>query len=203
MEAWWKGIHTWIWTSIEADGQARCSWDNYFKAGGLVGDVCTTTKILFMYSQEWNCAASVPIFTFICLWAIYIFPGSVHIFSCSRIGRCIVGIYKSTDTWMWKLGLRPSNSFFWEYLFRIFRIVFFAVWQRDHIDEEVFKQLENANLLFRQAEKQVTEHWDRKLKKSRWCGIMVLLYYGYKKIKNMYLTFPKTTCCPSRKSLKQ
>ncbi len=35
-----------------------------------------------------------------------------HIFSCSRIGRPIVGIYKSlTDTWMWKLGLRPCNSF--------------------------------------------------------------------------------------------
>ncbi len=33
-------------------------------------------------------------------------------FSCSRIGRPIMGIYKSlTDTWMWKLGLRPHNSF--------------------------------------------------------------------------------------------
>jgi hypothetical protein len=39
-------------------------------------------------------------------------PGiSPHI-SYSRIGRPIVGIYKSfTDTWMWKLGVRPSNSF--------------------------------------------------------------------------------------------
>ncbi len=33
-------------------------------------------------------------------------------FPASRIGRPILGIYKSlTDTWMWKLGLRPRNSF--------------------------------------------------------------------------------------------
>ncbi len=41
--------------------------------------------------------------------------------SCSRIGRSMVGIYKSlTDTWMWKLGLWPRNSFL--------RYWFFAVW---------------------------------------------------------------------------
>ncbi len=36
---------------------------------------------------------------------------SLHI-SSSKTGRPIVGIYNSlTDTWMWKLGLRPRYSF--------------------------------------------------------------------------------------------
>jgi hypothetical protein len=40
-----------------------------------------------------------------CLWAIYILPWSV----CCRMNRS--GKYKSlTDTWMWKLGLKPRNS---------------------------------------------------------------------------------------------
>ncbi len=53
-------------------------------------------KIPFMYSQKRPQSQ-----------LIYIFHGSVHIFSCSRIGRPILGIHKSlTDKWMWKLGLR-------------------------------------------------------------------------------------------------
>ncbi len=53
----------------------------------------------------------LPVPTFIYLWEIYIFLGSVCLFCCMKICGPILGIYKSlADTWMWKLGLRPRNS---------------------------------------------------------------------------------------------
>ncbi len=76
----------------------------------------------FMYSQKWNCAASLfynriimSVSQFLHSYILYvrdfIFPGLVCLFCCSQICGPILGIYKTlTGTWMWKLGLRPHNS---------------------------------------------------------------------------------------------
>ncbi len=78
---------------------SRCTVVDIFIYNG-----CTAPKTQFMWSQKWNCAASFPFLTFMYLWAIFIFPELVCLFGCSKIGRPVLGIYKSfTDTWMWKL----------------------------------------------------------------------------------------------------
>ncbi len=72
----------------------------------------TIPKIRNKYSQERNCAATVPIPKFIFLCAIYIFLWSVCLFCSRKKGGPNVGLYRSrTDTWMWKLRLRLRNSF--------------------------------------------------------------------------------------------
>jgi hypothetical protein len=41
-------------------------------------------KIRNKYSQKRNCAATIPISTFMCLSTIYIFPRSICLFSCRK-----------------------------------------------------------------------------------------------------------------------
>ncbi len=64
------------------------------------------------YFQNWIIIFCLTIPTLIYLWEIYIFPGSVCcLLCCLQICGPILGIYESlTDTWMWKLRLRPRNS---------------------------------------------------------------------------------------------
>ncbi len=55
------------------------------------------------YYQKRNFAATVPISTFLCLWAIYIVPQSLCLFCCRKYVDRSWEINKSlTDTWMFE-----------------------------------------------------------------------------------------------------
>ncbi len=63
-------------------------------------------KLLNKYSQKWNYAASVPAHTFMFLWEMYIFPWSVCLFYCRKIGGPFVGAYNRSQkhecgNWGW------------------------------------------------------------------------------------------------------
>ncbi len=95
-------------------------------------DEHTAPKIRFIYSHKWSCTASFPIPTFMYIWAIYIFPGSVCIFGCSKIGKPILGIYTVNRSHIHEWGnynynynynsvlkiTRPRSFNFWEYINR-------------------------------------------------------------------------------------
>ncbi len=72
----------------------------------------TAPAISFIYSFFWELRGLSPNFHIhVSVSDLYIPRIGPHI-SSSKKGRPIVGIYNSlTDTWMWKLGLRPRYSF--------------------------------------------------------------------------------------------
>ncbi len=77
----------------------------------------TIPKIRNKCSQKRSCAATVPIPTFIFLWAIHIFPWSVCQYCCRKIDGPNVGIYRSlTKTWKWKFATEDAQFLFWKYI---------------------------------------------------------------------------------------
>ncbi len=129
-----KIISVWgVWRD-NSDGNILHAGSNYSHRG-IIPLRCN--EILFMYSQKKNCAASVLISIFLCMWAIYLIPRPI--FSCSRIGRPIVGTYNSlTDTWKWKLGLSRAIPFLGIFVSN-FRYCVVAVMQRNNFPFSVLK----------------------------------------------------------------
>ncbi len=105
---------------------------NYIKktTGARAPDKHSATAIPFIYSFSGNSATSAPISTFMWLWAIHIlYSQDQSTYFLQQKGRPIVGIYNSlTDTWMWKLGLRPRYSFSGNICFKFSAFCLCSAW---------------------------------------------------------------------------
>jgi len=64
----------------------------------------TIPKSQNKYYQKRNRAVSIPISTLMCLWAFYIFPVSVYLFSCRKICGPILAILQTRECGNWDWG---------------------------------------------------------------------------------------------------
>ncbi len=115
--------------------------DSYFKGTVLKKTLTIGRRCAVLSCDNINCNGnSVYIFLFLELrglspnFHIHVSVSDLYIprigpnFSSSRKGRPIAGIYNSlTDTWMWKLGLRPDIPFLGIFVLN-FRHFVFAVY---------------------------------------------------------------------------
>jgi hypothetical protein len=89
----------------------------------------TATAIPFKYSFSGNSAASAPISTS-CVFERFIYSQDQSTYILQQNSRPIVGTYNSlTDTWMWKLGLRPRYSFSGNICFKFSAFCLCSEWQ--------------------------------------------------------------------------
>ncbi len=75
-------------------------------------------KIRTRYSQKRNSAVTFPISTFMCLWAIYIFPRSICLFCCRKYeDRCWEYINRSHtheyENWDWGRAIPRKGIHKW------------------------------------------------------------------------------------------
>ncbi len=119
----------------------------------------TIPKIWNKYSQRRNRAPSVLISSFMCLWAIYIFPGMVRIFCCRRICGWTDPPSHECGNWNWGRAIPFLGIHKWDFRCRVYSCCFSGASREER--ERGDYELSVAWLGFRreQREKRVTVWW--------------------------------------------